>query len=96
MKSTADLLVLRSDIYTFTPDARLEGREISPVVRLDPHFYKLIDDFEAHFPFGAPSLVDADSLHVKGDVTFGRDVVVRGDVTIDAEEPETLPEGTVL
>lgn len=96
VKSTADLLVLRSDIYTFTPDARLEGREISPVVRLDPHFYKLIDDFEAHFPFGAPSLVDADSLHVTGDVTFGRDVVVRGDVTIDAKEPETLPEGTIL
>lgn len=96
VKSTADLLVLRSDVYTFTDDARLEGREISPVVRLDPRFYKLIDDFEARFPAGAPSLVDADSLHVTGDVTFGADVVVRGDAVVEASGPETVPDGTVI
>ncbi|MDN6428576.1 MAG: UTP--glucose-1-phosphate uridylyltransferase [Actinomyces sp.] len=96
VKSTADLLVLRSDIYRFTQDARLEGREISPVVRLDPEFYKLIDDFEARFPQGAPSLVEATSLRVEGDHTFGRGVVVRGDVTVEADAPRQVPDGTVL
>lgn len=96
VKSTADLLVLRSDIYEFTEDARLVGREISPVVRLDPDFYKLIDDFEARFPAGPPSLEEADSLRVEGDFTFGRGVVVRGDVELVSDTPERIPDGTVL
>jgi hypothetical protein len=33
---------------------------------------------------------------VHGDVTFGRDVVVRGAVEIDADEPRRLDPGTVL
>lgn len=96
VKSTADLLVLRSDIYEFTDDARLVGREISPVVRLDPGYYKLIDDFEARFPAGPPSLEEATSLKVTGDFTFGRGVVVRGDVELVSDVAERIPDGTVL
>ena len=54
-----------------------------PVVELDPRFYKLLPDFEARFPAGAPSLVACDRLRVVGDVRFGRGVVVRGSVTIE-------------
>jgi UTP--glucose-1-phosphate uridylyltransferase. len=88
--------VLRSDIYEFTDDARLVGREISPVVRLDPEYYKLIDDFEARFPAGPPSLEEATSLRVTGDFTFGRGVVVRGDVELASDVAERIPDGTVL
>jgi UTP--glucose-1-phosphate uridylyltransferase len=64
------------------------------VVDLDDDHYKLLHDFEARFPGGAPSLVGAERLSVEGDVTFGRDVVVRGTVTV--EGPAEIEDGTVL
>lgn len=97
VKATADLLVLRSDLYEFTDDARLVGRELAPVVRLDADHYKLIDDFEARFPAGPPSLVEVDSLHVEGDWTFGSGVVARGDAALsDPGVPSQVPDGAVI
>lgn len=97
VKATADLLVLRSDLYEFTDDARLVGRELAPVVRLDADHYKLIDDFEARFPAGPPSLVEVDSLHVEGDWTFGSGVVARGDAVLsDPGAPSQVPDGAVI
>lgn len=97
VKATADLLVLRSDLYEFTDDARLVGREMAPVVRLDPDYYKLIDDFEVRFANGAPSLAGADSLHVTGDWTFGADVVVRGaGVLSDEGSPQRIPDRSLI
>jgi UTP--glucose-1-phosphate uridylyltransferase len=52
------------------------------VVDLDPRYYRLIDDFEARFPFGPPSLVACERLTVRGDVTFGAGVVCQGEVEI--------------
>ena len=43
-----------------------------PVVDLDDEYYKLLRDFDARFPDGAPSLVRCERLAVEGDVTFGR------------------------
>ncbi len=96
VKATADLLILRSDIYEFTDDARLVGPMISPVVRLDADYYKLIDDFEARFPAGPPSLREATSLRVTGDFTFGKDVVVRGDAVLATQAPQQIPDGTII
>ncbi|MDQ6779020.1 MAG: UTP--glucose-1-phosphate uridylyltransferase [Actinomycetota bacterium] len=99
VKTTDDLLVLRSDVYTlsdeFLVEPRRERAENLPFVELDPSFYKLLDEFEARFPAGPPSLVEAERLVVRGDVTFGPEVVVRGAVEVDAEEPTTI-EATVL
>ena len=87
VKTTDDLLAVRSDAYVLTEDGHVElarrrgGRP--PVVELDPRFYKLLPDFEARFPAGAPSLVACDRLTVVGDVRFGRGVVVRGSVTVE-------------
>jgi UTP--glucose-1-phosphate uridylyltransferase len=86
VKTTNDLLALRSDAYVLGEDHRVElapERDDPPVIDLDSAYYKLIGDFEARFPAGAPSLVQCERLAVKGDVTFGRDVVVRGAVTIE-------------
>src|SRR5919206_494110 len=61
VKTTEDLLALRSDAYVLAEDARVElapqrdGRP--PVVDLDSEYYKLLRAFEARFPAGAPSLV---------------------------------------
>ena len=100
VKTTDDLLVLRSDVYTLGP-----GSEVDPLperacdlpyVALDSRYYKLLDRFEARFPDGPPSLRDAERLIVQGDVTFGADVVVRGAVTLHEDGPTTLEPGTVL
>ncbi len=56
VKTTDDLLVLRSDAYLLADDARVvlapERRGEAPLVRLDPAHYKLVADFEARFPPG--------------------------------------------
>jgi UTP--glucose-1-phosphate uridylyltransferase len=81
-------LTLRSDCFDLTSDGRVvvsPARRLpgQPFVELDPDHYKLLDDFEARFPAGAPSLVACERLVVRGDVRFGSDVAVRGAVTID-------------
>jgi len=98
VKTTNDLLVLRSDAYVLGDDGRVEpapGRgEEPPVVDLDDGFFKLLRDFEARFPEGAPSLRACERLTVRGDVTFGRGVVVRGAVAV--EGPARIEDGAVL
>ena len=100
VKTTNDLLVLRSDVYAVSDALEVEPIEARserlPFVELDKQVYGLIDEFEARFPDGPPSLRDAERLIVRGDVTFQRDVVVRGAVDIDASEPRTIEAGTVL
>jgi UTP--glucose-1-phosphate uridylyltransferase len=98
VKTTDDLLVLRSDVYRMGNGMAVEPvREQMPYVELDSRYYKLMDDFERHFPDGAPSLVDASRFVVDGDVTFGAGVVVRGSVRVSAEDgPMTVPAGTPL
>ncbi|GAE69773.1 UTP-glucose-1-phosphate uridylyltransferase [Cutibacterium acnes JCM 18909] len=58
-------------------------------------FTKKIGDFDDRIP-EPPSLRRATSLKVKGDWTFGSEVVVAGDVSLDTEKPQTIPDGTVL
>jgi UTP--glucose-1-phosphate uridylyltransferase len=97
VKTTNDLLALRSDAYVLRDDKRVElgpARREAPFVDLDSDFYKLIKGFEERFPGGPPSLVQCDRLVVNGDVTFGRGVVVRGSVTV--EGPARIEDGAIL
>ncbi len=100
VKTTDDLLVLRSDVYTLSDEFVVaplpERADNLPYVELDSHFYKLLDDFEQRFPAGAPSLRDAERLVVHGDVTFGEGVRVRGAVELDVDEPTRIDAGTTL
>jgi UTP--glucose-1-phosphate uridylyltransferase len=100
VKTTDDLLVLRSDVYEVGEDLQVEpipGRaDELPFVELDKRYYRLIDAFEQRFPDGAPSLREAQRLVVHGDVTFGADVRVRGAVELNADSPTTIDPGTVL
>jgi UTP--glucose-1-phosphate uridylyltransferase len=100
VKTTDDLLVLRSDVYTLSDEFVIaplpERADNLPYVELDSNFYKLLDDFEQRFPAGAPSLRDADRLVVHGDVTFGEGVRVRGAVELDFDEPTRIDAGTTL
>jgi UTP--glucose-1-phosphate uridylyltransferase len=100
VKTTDDLLVLRSDVYTMSEDLVVEPvperQGDLPYVELDSRYYKLLDRFEQRFPDGAPSLRKAQRLVVKGDVTFGKDVVIEGAVELDVDEPTQIEAGTVL
>jgi UTP--glucose-1-phosphate uridylyltransferase len=98
VKSTEDLLGLRSDAYVLTEDARVEldprRENTPPIIDLDDEHYKRLRDFEQHFPEGAPSLDECERLALEGPVTFGRDVVVRG--TVRVEGPREIADGEVL
>jgi UTP--glucose-1-phosphate uridylyltransferase len=87
VKTTEDLLAVRSDAFVLTEEAHVElargRRDRPPVVELDPRCYKLLPDFEARFPAGPPSLLACQRLKVIGDVKFGRGVVVGGSVTVE-------------
>ena len=98
VKTTDDLLVLRSDAYLLTEDEEVrlaperDGR--APLVSLDGDFFKLVRDFDAHLPSGPPSLVECDRLTVHGDVTFGAGVVCRG--VVEVTGPRRIEDRAVL
>ena len=103
VKTTDDLLALRSDAYVLHDDGVLalapeRDGPGAPLVQLDPEHFKLVRDFEQRFPAGPPSLVGAERLTVRGDVAFGADVVVRGAVTVEQEGDgrRQIADGAVL
>lgn len=102
VKACVDLLGLWSDAYILTEDSRViqnPERELGQIViELDSRYYKLIDKMKARFPYGAPSLVDCQKLVVEGDVLFGRDVVIKGNVHITNKDKEQLliPDGETI
>ncbi len=85
VKTTNDLLVLRSDAYELGGDFVLDQiAEKLPFVELDGH-YKFVEEFDKRFPSGVPSLKDAESLVVSGDWTFGERVRVIGAARLEGE-----------
>ncbi|GAB3037634.1 UTP--glucose-1-phosphate uridylyltransferase [Nocardioides flavus (ex Wang et al. 2016)] len=97
VKTTDDLLVLRSDVYDIGKDFVLDqAGDGVPFVSLDGDFYKLVGDFDKRFPEGAPSLREAESFTVDGDWTFGPKVRVVGDVSLEASSAQRVEGGTVL
>ena len=98
VKTTNDLLVMRSDAYELSDQGAMElasardGR--APLVFLDEEFFKLVGPFDARLPAGPPSLEACDRLTVRGDVTFGCRVVCRGSVVI--EGPLRVEDGAIL
>lgn len=98
VKTTNDLLLLRSDAYELAEDGALRlAVDAAPLVDLDSKHYKTMHTFEERFPYGAPSLAAAQALTVKGDWTFGEGVVVTGAVSLaDAGESSLVPDGSRL
>ena len=96
VKTTNDLLVVRSDAYELTDDGQMRRRfdGPGPVVTLDRQFYELLPDFEHRFPAGAPSLRRCRRFEVEGDVTFGGGVVAAGDVQVAGPRHVPGPGGT--
>lgn len=98
VKTTNDLLLVRSDVYEVDEDGLLQMvPEEACTVSLDPRYYKRIADFEARFAQGVPSIRDAHTLTVTGDWTFENDVVATGDAVVGEEgAPGVVASGTRL
>jgi UTP--glucose-1-phosphate uridylyltransferase len=99
VKTTGDLLAVWSDAFELVDDWRIvpAGRG-DLVVDLDTAHYGRVDQLEARFPAGAPSLAACRRLRVRGDVHFGAGVTCRGEVTVRAisDEPCVVPAGAAL
>jgi UDP-N-acetylglucosamine pyrophosphorylase len=82
VKTTGDLLALRSDAYEILPDGqvRLDGSRSGkpPLVVLSDE-YKMVDSLDG---LGVPGLLSCDSLTISGPVKFTAGVVIEGKVEI--------------
>ncbi|WP_344151744.1 UTP--glucose-1-phosphate uridylyltransferase [Nocardioides koreensis] len=97
VKTTNDLLVLRSDVYDLGDDFVLDQvADDLPFVDLDADHYKLVGEFDKRFPEGAPSMKKATALRVEGDWTFGHGVEVIGEVRLEAGKAQRVDAGAVL
>ncbi|MEI6176623.1 MAG: UTP--glucose-1-phosphate uridylyltransferase [Verrucomicrobiota bacterium] len=95
VKTTSDLLALRSDAYEILENGqvRLHASRHGepPVIQLSDE-YKLVDSLET---LGVPSLIDCKSLKISGPTGFIDGVTLRGNVEISNPGPETkiIPAG---
>lgn len=102
IKKTDDLLDVRSDNYILTDDYQVRANPARVLPRafidLDPEFYQFVDDFDARFPQGVPSLVECERLVVRGDFKFGKNVVLKGRIELVNETGDqiTIPDGEVI
>lgn len=96
VKTTGDLLALRSDAYEILPDGqvRLHAERVGepPFISLGDS-YKLVDQLEE---LGIPGLLRCKSLEVSGRVKFEPGVNLVGTVAIEGpvDHPASLNEGT--
>ena len=91
VKKSDDLLLLRSDAYTITPDFRPILNPLcpaAPIISLDSTNYKLVQDLEAATRYGVPSLVKCKRLTITGNVYLSRKCVFEGDVTLKNDSPD--------
>eukprot|EP00933_Yihiella_yeosuensis_P013557 TRINITY_DN12502_c1_g4_i1.p1 TRINITY_DN12502_c1_g4~~TRINITY_DN12502_c1_g4_i1.p1 ORF type:complete len:922 (+),score=248.09 TRINITY_DN12502_c1_g4_i1:78-2843(+) len=85
VKTTNDLLALRSDAYNLTSDYRIElagaRKGVPPNIKLDGA-YKFVDAMDTLTPNGTPSLIGCSKLVIEGPMEFAAGVVIKGNVTI--------------
>lgn len=101
VKKTSDLLLIKSNLYklengclTMSP---LRAFPSVPLVKLgDEHFAK-VREFQSRFA-SIPDVLELNHLTVSGDVTFGKNVSLRGTVIIIANHGDRIdiPAGSIL
>ncbi|XP_027354509.1 UTP--glucose-1-phosphate uridylyltransferase-like isoform X2 [Abrus precatorius] len=100
LDATSDLLILQSDLYTCREGVLTRNPARSnpsnPMIDLGPEFEK-VGDFQSRFK-SIPSISGLVSLMVRGDVWFGADITLKGQVTIAAKPGLKLeiPDGVVI
>ncbi len=101
VKTTEDLLAVRSDNYILTEDFKVivnPNRKLNPLkVELDNKYYKLVDDLDERIPYPL-SLVECEELKVHGDFNFGKNVILKGKISLDntSENPINIENNKVF
>ncbi|MDD2389772.1 MAG: UTP--glucose-1-phosphate uridylyltransferase [Desulfobacterales bacterium] len=102
VKKCDDLLTVRSDCFQLTENFQLimnpDRLFDLPKLSLDPRYYGKIDDLNARFQFSTPSLIECESLSIKGDVFFEDQVSIKGRVRIKNTKNTAgvVKEGTII
>jgi len=95
VKTTSDLLVLRSDAYTVTEDWRVVlsdgSSDVPPVVQLDDAHYKLVEQVNEKTARGVPSLKHCRQLVIRGPILLSSENIFRGSVSLTNSHPEPHP-----
>lgn len=100
VKTTTDLLALRSDAYVLSEDWRMVlaagATAAPPTIDLDGKHYRMVDELDAALSAGVPSLKDCRELVVKGPVTFSAQNIFRGKVSVTnpGSAPRALAAGS--
>ncbi|MFN5638763.1 MAG: UTP--glucose-1-phosphate uridylyltransferase, partial [Akkermansiaceae bacterium] len=88
VKTTADLLALRSDAYEVLFDGQVrlsaERKGVPPDITLSGE-YKLVDSLD---DLGVPSLIKCNSLKISGLIQFAPGVIIEGDVAFENTSAE--------
>lgn len=100
VKTCSDLFLILSNLYTMQSGTLRMNPErqflTTPLVQLGSHFKK-VQDFQERFS-NIPDILELDHLTVSGDVTFGRNVTLKGTVIIIAVHGDRIdiPSGAIL
>uniref|UniRef100_A0AC34F7M4 UTP--glucose-1-phosphate uridylyltransferase n=1 Tax=Panagrolaimus sp. ES5 TaxID=591445 RepID=A0AC34F7M4_9BILA len=101
VKRTQDLLLLASDAFEMDRNGTVklvDPRTSAPIIHLIGAAYDSWPEFQKRVPH-IPSLKDVDTLTIKGDVKFGKDVILKGNVHLEPLTPNevlTIDEGVVI
>ncbi|KAK3092514.1 hypothetical protein FSP39_003841 [Pinctada imbricata] len=100
VKTTSDLLIVMSNMYSMKSGSLEMNPKRSfpsvPLVKLGSHFTR-VKNFLSRFA-SIPDMLELDHLTVSGDVTFGKNVSLKGTVIIIANHGDRIdiPAGAVL
>ncbi|XP_052272973.1 UTP--glucose-1-phosphate uridylyltransferase-like isoform X2 [Dreissena polymorpha] len=100
VKTTSDLLIIMSNLYSLRAGSLIMNPKRAfptvPLSKLGSHFSK-VKDFLYRFA-SIPDILELDHLTVSGDVTFGRNVTLKGTVIIIANHGDRIdiPSGAIL
>ncbi|MBV7331607.1 UTP--glucose-1-phosphate uridylyltransferase [Chloroflexi bacterium TSY] len=94
VKNTNHLFALWSDAFVLDDDFRVvrNPKRLSshePLIDLDTHYFKSVDQLRSRWPNGVPSLLNCDRLSIQGNLFLSNDMNLAGDVCIQylGDEP---------
>lgn len=101
VKKTSDLMLVMSSLYELKAGSLVMSSnrqfKTTPLVKLGDEHFKKVSKFLSRFKT-IPDMLEADHLTVSGDVSFGKDVSLKGTVIIIANHGDRIdiPSGAVL
>lgn len=84
VKTTSDLLLIRSNCYLVDEQANIvvnQKQKCVPLIELDPQFYANFKDFEQRFT-SPVKIENCSQIKVEGDFKFGENITFKGKVNL--------------